>query len=140
MNLFWFLESSSTPSSRTGTLAHQLRRSRLVMWMSFLSLLIFLIWAWLAQIDQITRAPGAVIASSRTQIVQSHEGGILEQLVVREGDTVERGQVLARLERTRAETAWLETRARAAALTATVARLQGEVFGTALRCCIEGLS
>lgn len=129
MNLFWFLESSSTPSSRTGTLAHQLRRSRLVMWMSFLSLLIFLIWAWLAQIDQITRAPGAVIASSRTQIVQSHEGGILEQLVVREGDTVERGQVLARLERTRAETAWLETRARAAALTATVARLQAEVFG-----------
>lgn len=129
MNLFWFLESSSTPSPRTGTLAQQLRRSRLVMWMSFLSLVIFLIWAWLAQIDQITRAPGAVIASSRTQIVQSHEGGILEQLVVREGDTVERGQVLARLERTRAETAWLETRARAAALAATVARLQAEVFG-----------
>jgi adhesin transport system membrane fusion protein len=86
-------------------------------------------WAYFAELDQITRAPGSVIASSRTQMIQSQEGGTLELLKVQEGDVVEAGQVLAQLERTRTESAYLETRAKAAGLAATRARLQAEVFG-----------
>lgn len=129
MKLFWFLESKTASGAEHHRLSEQLHRPRWVMWMTFLTLSLFGTWAYFAELDQITRAPGSVIASSRTQLIQSQEGGILEALLVKEGDIVERGQVLAHLERTRAETAYLETRARAAGLEATVARLQAEVFG-----------
>lgn len=100
------------------------------MWATVTSVAVFLSWAWVAEIDQVTRAAGSVIASSRTQVIQSQEGGTLDELLVREGDIVERGQLLARLDKTRAEAAYLETRARAAGLAASVARLQAEVFST----------
>lgn len=109
--------------------ADPLRRSRLILWVSCLALATFVAWASVARLDQITRAPGAVIASSRTQLIQSQEGGTLEALLVEEGDTVQAGQVLARIEPTRAESAYLETRARAAGLAATSARVQAELFG-----------
>ena len=128
----------TTPPDRPDTgapraAAENLRSSRLIIWISFLSVAVFLAWAYFARIDQITRASGAVIASSRTQLIQSQEGGTLEELLVEEGDTVEAGQVLARIERTRAESAFLETRAKAAGLAATMARLQAELFGGAPR-------
>lgn len=115
------------------TTAENLQSSRMILWVSFLAVVLFLAWAYFARLDQITRAMGAVIASSRTQLIQSQEGGTLESLMVDEGDTVEAGQVLARIERTRAESAYLETRAKAAGLAATMARLQAELFGGAPR-------
>jgi len=102
---------------------------RLVNGLTFLMLVAFVVWASYAEIDQITRAPGQVIPSSRTQLVQSPEGGIIEDLLVKQGDVVEVGQLLAKLEKNRTEAAFLETRAKAAALKATVARLRAEVFG-----------
>lgn len=89
----------------------------------------FLFWASWAEIDQITRAPGQVIASSRNQLVQAPEGGVLKELLVREGATVKRGQLLARFEKTQAEASYTEWAAKVAALKATVARLQAEVLG-----------
>lgn len=130
MNIFWFLHSSK--HDRRGPLAGHLQAPRTIMWVTVGSVAVFLAWAWVSELDQVSRAGGAVIASSRTQVIQSQEGGTLDELLVREGDTVERGQLLARLERTGAESAYLETRARAAGLAATVARLQAEVFSTAL--------
>lgn len=130
MKLFWFLKSSTAaPAANARPLQHQLAAPRLVLWASLASVAIFLLWAQWAELDQITRAPGVIVASSRTQIIQSQEGGTLEELRVKEGDVVERGQVLATLERTRAESAYLETRAKAAGLGASVARLQAEVYG-----------
>jgi membrane fusion protein, adhesin transport system len=57
----------------------------------------FLIWAAFAWVEEIVRAPGQIVPSSRPQIIQNLEGGILAELNVAEGDTVEAGQVLARL-------------------------------------------
>lgn len=57
----------------------------------------FLIWAAFAWVEEIVRAPGQIVPSSRPQIIQNLEGGILAELNVTEGDTVEAGQVLARL-------------------------------------------
>ena len=110
-------------------MVEDLRGSRLVLGVTFLTLAAFFAWAYFAKLDEITRAPGTVISSSRTQIIQSQDGGTLEALLVKEGDTVEAGQTLARLERTRAEAIFLETRAKAAGLSATSARLRAEVFG-----------
>ncbi|QHE87173.1 HlyD family type I secretion periplasmic adaptor subunit [Hydrogenophaga sp. BPS33] len=129
MKILWFLEPNKRSKSDQGPLSEQLRGSRWVMWVTFLSIGLFVAWAWHAELDQVTRAPGSVIASSRTQLIQSQDGGTLEEMLVREGDKVEAGQLLARIERTRAESAFLETRAKAAALSASLARLQAEVFG-----------
>lgn len=129
MKLPWFLQPTSKQQADQSQMAGQLVRPRRLMWATFLTLGSFFGWAHWAEIDEITRAPGSVVASSRTQLIQSQEGGTLEKMLVREGDVVEPNQVLARLERTRAESAYLETRAKAAGLTASLARLQAEVFG-----------
>lgn len=117
---FFQTESGPTESSVKGL--------RLSVWGGLIALGIFVLWASLANIDQITRGQGQIIASSRTQVIQAADGGVLEDLLVREGDEVERGQLLARLERTKAEASWREARAKVGALSATVSRLKAEVF------------
>jgi len=85
-------------------------RGSLVIWISLLALLCFFIWASQAQLEQITRAPGQIIASGRTQVIQASDGGVLQALLVKEGDTVQRGQVLALLDRQKLSAAYQETR------------------------------
>lgn len=104
-------------------------RSRIIVWVSLLGTIALLIWAAWAQIDQITRATGQVIASGRTQIVQTAEGGTLRKLLVKEGDAVVKGQVLGVLQRTRAQAAVNDSEAKVAALRITLARLSAEVYG-----------
>lgn len=102
---------------------------QLTLWAVLLLVVIFGVWAANAEIDQVTRAQGQVIASSRTQIIQSPDGGVLQEMLVKEGDLVSKGQLLARLDATKVEAGYLEARAKAAALRATLARLQAEIFG-----------
>jgi adhesin transport system membrane fusion protein len=107
--------------------------SRFVLWASVLSLGVAVGWAAVSEIDQVTRATGKVIASSRSQVVQAVEGGVLETLNVREGDAVQQGQLLAVLDKTRLNAQFQESRAKAVALGAQVARLKAEVYGTPLQ-------
>jgi adhesin transport system membrane fusion protein len=104
-------------------------RPNWVIWMSLFALLSFIVWAWQAELEQVTRAPGQIIAGSRTQIIQASDGGVLAELYVKEGDKVARGQLLARLDATKLRAAYFETRSRTVALQATVARLQAELYG-----------
>ena len=110
---------------------------RLLIWGSALAIVGFLLWASWAELDQITRANGQVIASSRNQVIQVSEGGVLAELPVREGAEVKRGQLLARFDRTKAEAGYLESSAKAEALKASVARLNAEVFGGAPKFPLE---
>lgn len=89
----------------------------------------FLLWASWAEIDQITRANGQVISSSRNQVIQSADGGVMSALYVKEGARVKRDQLLFRLDKTKTEASYLESEAKAAALKASFARLSAEVFG-----------
>lgn len=89
----------------------------------------FLLWASVAELDQITRASGQVIASARNQVIQSQEGGTIAEIYVREGDRVKRDQLLFRFDKTKTEAAYQESAAKAAALQAEFARLNAEVFG-----------
>ena len=102
--------------------------NRRILWVSVLAIVVFIAWAWFAQIDRITRGTGQVISSSRSQVVQSFDGGVLQKLLVKQGDTVTKGQLLAVLERTRSKAAYLETRAKTFSLKAQVARLSAEII------------
>lgn len=128
MKIFWFLRGHDQGAAGD-ELALSLRRSRWILWTIFFTLSVFVTWAHFAEVDQITRAPGAVISSARSQIIQSLDGGVIEELLVKEGDTVQRGQILVKLEHTRQESGYLETRSKVVALATTVARLQAEVLG-----------
>ena len=135
MSMFWFFSKPEAGANNyaSSELSEQLKTSRYVLWGAAVTLAVLLLWAYFAQLDQITRAPGAVIASSRSQIIQSQEGGVLEELLVKEGDIVEEGALLARIEPTRAESAFFEVQGKSASLQATVARLNAEVYGGALK-------
>lgn len=108
---------------------HDSRVGSLIIWASALVVLAFLAWANWAELDQISRARGQVIASSRNQVIQTLEGGILSEMAVREGMQVRRGQLLARFDRTAAEAGVLESDARAAAIKAAIVRLKAEMAG-----------
>ena len=105
------------------------RRFSPLIWVLFLGLLAFSQWAFQFKIDQVARARGEVIASSRVQVLQAVDGGVLTKLDVKEGDRVEAGQELARLDQTKLGAAVLEIEARLAALNAKAARLKAEVSG-----------
>ncbi len=104
---------------------HQARRALHFIWFS---LLLLVVWAAFAQIDQVTRAPAQLIVAARTQLIQSADGGVITQLHVHEGDTVKEGQLLATLQKERAESAVADSSAKVAALRITLARLQAEVY------------
>jgi adhesin transport system membrane fusion protein len=89
----------------------------------------FVVWASFFQIDEVARARGEVITGTRVQVIQSVDGGVLSELLVREGDRVASGQVLARLDQTRFASGVGEIKARLFALEAKVARLRAEVVG-----------
>lgn len=85
--------------------AGKMRGPSLIIWLVGATVLLFLLWAKFAWIDEIVRAPGSVVSSSRPQIIQNLEGGILAEMMVSEGDIVDTGDVLARLHATRFVTA-----------------------------------
>lgn len=90
-------------------------------------------WSAIAQVDMIARSDARVIPEGREQVIASLEGGILRELKVREGEAVEAGQALALLDPTRVEAQQNESRTKRLALMATVARLQAEASGRALK-------
>lgn len=88
-----------------------------------------LTWAALAQLDQVARGEGKVITRSTVQVVQNLEGGIVAEILVREGDAVEKDQVLMRIDPTRHVSALKESEQGSYALQARIARLAAESGG-----------
>lgn len=108
--------------------AHPLARP--ILWACVGVVIVFIIWAAWAKVDEVARGEGKVVPNSRVQVIQSLEGGILSQLLVREGEVVDAGQPLAQLDDTRFTTATQETASQVKALTAAIARLEAEVLGS----------
>lgn len=90
-------------------------------------------WAYTTTLDEATSGPGRVIPSGQVQVIQNMEGGILAELLVKDGDLVEQDQVVARLDPTRFTSSLRENRAKFLALRAAEARLRAESEGTGLR-------
>lgn len=103
-------------------------RSRLSIWIALIGIIVLIVWASFAKIDQVTRASATVIASDRTQEIQASEGGVLTELAVTEGEDVKEGQLLVVLEEERAKAAVDNSASKTAALQAKLARLNAEIF------------
>lgn len=104
-----------------------LKGHSLILWALVVAFIAALVWAAVYRIDEVTKGSGTVIASSRVQVIQAVDGGVLESLLVKEGDQVKPGQTLAILNQTRFSASVKELDARLAALQAQAARLKAEV-------------
>lgn len=93
-------------------------------------LIILVLWAALAQVDEVTRGTGKVIPSKQVQIIQAVDGGVVEQILVREGQAVEKGQMLAKIDPTRFVSSLRENQVQYLALQAKAARLRALAEGT----------
>lgn len=92
----------------------------------------FILWAYFAVLDEVTKGDAQVIPSSRIQLIQSLDGGIVEDILVKEGDIVEKDQILLKIDTTPAVTNLKEREARYNYLQGMVIRLDAEINGTPL--------
>lgn len=97
-----------------------------------LVLLVFVLWASWAQLEEVTTGSGKVIPTSREQVIQSLESGILAEIMVSEGDTVELDQALLRIDDVRQGASVKEGQSKVDALLAAASRLRAESQGSAL--------
>jgi membrane fusion protein, adhesin transport system len=97
-----------------------------ILWSTVAFLLIGLIWASEAQLDEVTVGYGQVIPSSKIQVVQNLEGGIIAQILVEPGQRVQKDQTLMRIDDTRFSSSYLEGAAKDDALRIRIARLEAE--------------
>ncbi|MCV2355707.1 HlyD family type I secretion periplasmic adaptor subunit [Paucibacter sp. B2R-40] len=110
-------------------LQRRLRLPRALIYGVAFSLLALLLWMSRAEIDRVVHTQGRVIPSTKQQLVQHLEGGIVSKVFVREGDAVSAGQNLIAVSDLQASSSRGEKRARLEGLTARVARLQAEAGG-----------
>ena len=97
-----------------------------------IGLFLFAAWSTQSEMDQTVRSTGQVIAVARNQIIQAADGGVLTQLLVTEGQGVQAGQVVAKLETTRSEAGYQEIQAKLTALQAAHMRASAEASGELL--------
>ena len=124
---FFAQDGASNQQAIANLETYHRRKYSPALWLLLIGLIVFICWAAVFRIDQVARAGGEVIASSRVQIIQSVDGGVLEIINVREGDRVEKGQILAQLDQTRIGAAVKEVDVRLSALKAKATRLRAEV-------------
>jgi len=98
----------------------------------FVLIIPFISWANYAELEQISHATGNVIATTKTQEIQSANDGVIEDILVSEGQHVKKGDVLIRLEKSQNKAAYDSSIAKVAALQATLVRLRAEVYGKPL--------
>jgi adhesin transport system membrane fusion protein len=105
------------------------RTSRMLLMTVSGLLVVFLLWAHFAVLDEVKRGNGKVVPSRQTQVVQSLEGGIISELLIQEGAIVRKDQPLARIEDTNFAAQFGEIRERRSAMAARVIRLEAETGG-----------
>lgn len=99
-------------------------RARILLWSLLGVFALFVVWAALVQVDEVTRGQGKVIPSRQVQVLQSLDGGIVSEIVVTEGQQVDAGQLLLQIDSTRFESSVRENRSQYLSLAAKAARLQ----------------
>ena len=99
-------------------------RARKLLYGGALVLLLLLLWSAFAYVDEVTRGEGKVVPSSQLQVIQSLDGGIVEEIFVKEGQHVKEGDVLIRIDSTRFTSSLAENQAQVFALKVKAARLE----------------
>ncbi|WP_174868151.1 HlyD family type I secretion periplasmic adaptor subunit [Pectobacterium polaris] len=123
-------ESLQTMPEVSRAMAEDSPRSiRFTLWAIGAFFLFFILWTGLANIDEVTRGDGKAIPSSRLQKIQNLEGGIITEVFIREGQVVNAGDPLLRLDDTRFASNVGETEADRLALLSRIERLNAEISG-----------
>lgn len=108
--------------------------NRKLIFVSAAALFLFVLWASIAQVDEITRGTGKVIPSSKAQLVQPAEPSIISDILVRSGERVKEGQLLVRLDDTMAASVLGQLQAENARLEVRAERLESEAVGSRMGC------
>jgi adhesin transport system membrane fusion protein len=95
-------------------------------------MVLFILWASLATLDEVARGDGKVIPSSEVQVIQNLEGGIVDEFLVKEGDIVKEGQIILRMRNIQAKSDFEANNKKYYGILATVMRLQAEADGKVL--------
>ena len=120
---------SRSPAKRSRA---PLTGARLIIVSVTIGFALFLLWAMLAQVDEVTAGQGKVIPSSKVQLIQASEPATIRELLVRSGQRVRRGQILARLDDTQSSSELGQIQAETQSLQGRAARLQSEGMGTGI--------
>jgi adhesin transport system membrane fusion protein len=100
-----------------------------LLWSVAVFVLIAIFWANWAELDELSRGEGEIIPSQQLQVIQNLEGGIVAEILIKEGELVEKGQVLLRIDDTRFSSSFKENKVRELELIAKAARLRAESEG-----------
>ncbi|MEH6445089.1 MAG: HlyD family type I secretion periplasmic adaptor subunit [Oceanospirillaceae bacterium] len=103
--------------------------AKILLWTVAVFVIIAIFWANWAELDELSRGEGEIIPSKQLQVIQNLEGGIVAEILVQEGDLVEKGQVLLRIDDTRFSSSFKENKVREVELTAKAVRLEAESEG-----------
>lgn len=107
------------------------RGGTLVIYLALLLIVGFGVWASVTQIDEVARGEGRIVPAGSVHVVHSMDGGVVEKILVKEGERVVQGQPLVHIEAVRADAALGETRSRRGTMTARFERLRAEASGQA---------
>lgn len=116
-------------SAKAAVMMQQPRGASLIIWAGVLFFLVTLIWMYVAEVDQVVRGQGKVIPASQVQQIQNLEGGIVKDILVKEGDQVQEGQVIARIDDTRYTSSYAENQKKRQSLEIKTFRLKAESTG-----------
>ena len=108
-------------------------KARGLLYVVIIVLFLLVVWSYFAEIDEVAKGDGKVIPSQQLQVLQSYDGGVVQEILVREGQTVEAGQVLLKVDPTRFLSSLEENTTQFAALAAKVQRLSALTQGEVLR-------
>lgn len=103
-----------------------------VLYLIAVVLVLGFVWAHFARVEEVTRGEATVVSPSREQVIQVLESGIVREVLVHEGQEVQKGQLLAKIDPTSAESSYRELHVKALDLKAGIARLKAEISGRPL--------
>jgi len=103
------------------------KKLRLILWFWVITICALIAWAYYAQIDEIVRGEGKVIPRSENKMIQNLEGGIVKELLVKEGDIVKKDQILLKISNQKSRSEYQATNLKSLELTARIVRLEAEV-------------
>lgn len=104
--------------------------THIILWTSVLFILVAIIWAYYARLDEVTSGEGKVIPSSEVQVIQNLEGGIIQNIFVKEGEIVKKGQTLMQIDNTRFMSSYAEAEKKMDSLQLEIIRINAEISQT----------
>ena len=108
-------------------------RGMLIIRMALVTSILFILWAALTNVEELVKGDGKVVPSSQLQVLQSLDGGIVQNIYVKEGQKVKSGQALVQIDSTRFQSSVNENRVQNIALAAKAERLNAQLENRAFR-------